>query len=244
LSYIQFVSETSHVDSRTLRERTTAHVRRMVVYGEIRPGEHVVEVPLSKTLGVSRGTLRESLRALESEGLLVADGSGHLLVRQLSSARVLEVYEIREALEVIAAARVARRTDVALPVAELRQTLAPLQDPGLGFAEQIDADMRFHQKLCEVSGNQTLLESWNRLLGQIEMIIIDTGPIRASGRMRYDDHDTIVSAIATGDPIYAEAAVRAHMRAFCNAYVADAIARETRVPSLDQPPEQPSHTNA
>lgn len=223
------------VDSRTLRERTAAQIRRMVVYGEIRPGEHVVEVPLSKGLGVSRGTLREALRGLEAEGLLVGDGNGHLLVRELSSSRVLEIYEVREALEAIAASRVARSTDAAVHVAELRQMLSPLREPDLGFAEQIEADMGFHQKLCQLSGNPTLLESWNRLRGQIEMIIIGAGPIRASGRMRYDDHDAIVTAIESGDAAYAEAAVRAHMRAFCKAYVTDAITRESRAPRLDQP---------
>lgn len=220
-----------HVDSRTLRERTTADLRRMVVNGEIRPGEHLIEVALSKVFGVSRGTLREALRGLEAEGLLVADGSGHLLVTEPGSSRVLEIYEVREALEVIAASRVARSTDAAVHVAELRQTLAPLRDPDLGFAEQIDADMRFHQKLCQLSGSQTLLESWSRLRGQIEMIIIGAGPIRASGRMRYDDHDAIVSAIESGDTAYVEAAVRAHMRTYCKAYVADVVIRESRAPS-------------
>lgn len=221
------MAKTPQADRRTLRERTTAQIRRMIVNGEIRPGEHVIEVRLSQAFGVSRGTLREALRRLEAEGLLIGDGSGHLLVTELSSSRVLEIYEVREALEAIAASRVARSTDAAVHVAELRQALAPLREPDLGFAEQIDADMRFHQKLCRLSGNQALLESWNRLRGQIEMIIIGAGPILASRRMRYDDHDAIVSAIETGDTAYAEAAVRAHMRAFCRAYVTDAIERES-----------------
>lgn len=232
LSYSRAMAKTPQPDRRTLRERTAADIRQMVVDGAIKPGEHVREVPLSKSFGVSRGTLREALRGLEAEGLLVADGSGHLLVTELSSSRVLEIYEVREALEVIAASRVARSTNAAVHVAELRQALAPLRDPDLGFAEQIEADMGFHQKLCQLSGNQSLLESWNRLRGQIEMIIIGAGPIRASGRMRYDDHDAIVSAIESGDNTYAEAAVRAHMRAFCKAYVEDAITRESRARPL------------
>lgn len=220
------MAKVARLDSRTLRERSTSQIRQMVVAGRLEPGEHIVEVRLSEDLGVSRSTLRESLRALEVEGLLVGDGRGHLLVRKLSSRQVLEVFEVREALEVVAATRVAQRLDVAVAVAKLRQSLDPLRDTSLGFAQQIEYDLGFHRLLCELSGNDTLLESWQRLMGQLEMVIVGAGPIRAADRMRYEEHDVIVAAIETGDITHAEATVRSHMRTFCKAYVADAIQRE------------------
>ena len=156
----------------------------------------------------------------------MGDGRGHLSVRKLSPLQVMEVFEVRASLEVLAATKLSQRRDRAIAAANLRRVLAPLKDPELDFARQIEFDLGFHARMCEPSGNATLLESWRRLIGQLEMVIIAAGPIRASDRIRYDEHEVIVAAIETGKVAHTERVVRAHMDAFCGAYVADAIERE------------------
>ncbi|MEV6591830.1 GntR family transcriptional regulator [Streptomyces acidicola] len=206
----------------TLRERCTAYVREQIISGVLRPGEHIVEVTLSGELGVSRGTLRESLRPLEVEGLIISDGRGHMHVRELSRQEICEVFEVREALEVLAATKLAQRADRAESAAELRGLLEPLKGPGLSFGAQIELDLAFHSRLCELTGNDTLSAVWGRLIGQIEMIIIAAGPARAADRMRYADHVAIVDAIETGDPVHVATVVSAHMADFSRRYEGDA----------------------
>ena len=212
------------LDRSTLRERCTGFVRERIVSGAMPPGTHIREAPLSGELGVSRGTLREALRPLETEGLLVSDGRGHMLVRELSAREILEVFEVRQALEALAASELAERDDRATIVAELRGLLVPLRSGELGFGKQIELDLRFHAHLCELTGNLTLVATWRRLIGQIEMIIIAAGPGRAVDRMRYADHIAIVDAIETGDSAHAAAVVSAHMNDFARKYVGDAHA--------------------
>ena len=215
-------------DRSTLRERTTGFIREQVISGALRPGQHIKEVVLSDELGVSRGTVRESLRPLEAEGLLVTDGRGHMLVRQLSPSEILEVFEVREALEILAATKLARSPQHEDIAAELRGMLEPLRDPGTPFARQIELDIAFHARVCELTGSATLLASWSRLIGQIEMMIVAAGPERAADRMRYQEHVAIADAIASGDVGHVVETVTAHMSDFSHRYVGDALADEVQ----------------
>jgi len=217
-------------DRSTLRERCTSFVREQIIIGELRPGEHIKESELSRTMGVSRGTLRESLRPLEAEGLVVNDGRGHSHVRQLSSKEILDVFEVREALEILAATKLAERDDRAASAADLRGRLDPLASGGLSFARQIEIDLAFHARICELTGSETLLVSWSRLIGQIEMMIIAAGPRRAADRMRRQEHVAIADAIETGDRDHVARVVSAHMTEFAQKYVGDALADEIRAP--------------
>ena len=219
----------SKLDGRTLRERCTAYVRDQIISGALKPGEHIKEIPLSEEVGVSRGTLRESLRPLEAEGLLVGDGRGHMLVRQLSSKEILEVFEVRKVLEVLAASKLARRQERGRIAAELRELLSPLQESDIPFDRQIALDVAFHARICELTGSETLITSWNRLIGQIEMMIIAAGPQRASDRMRYDEHVALADAIETGDPEHVAEVVASHMDDFARKYVGDALADEVKI---------------
>ncbi|WP_433516783.1 GntR family transcriptional regulator [Nonomuraea sp. CA-143628] len=223
------------LDRSTLRERCTAFVRERIISGGLRPGEHIVEASLSRELGVSRGTLRESLRPLEAEGLIVSDGRGHMLVRELLSGEILEVFEVREALEVLAATKLAKREDRLAIAAELRQLLVPLRSLDLAFGKQIELDLGFHARLVQLVGSETLMSTWGRLIGQIEMMIIAAGPQRAADRMRYAEHVAIADAIETGDPAHVAAVVSAHMGDYCRKYIEDALADESRAKEISSP---------
>lgn len=211
----------STFDKRTLRERCTQHVRDQIISGAIKPGEHLKEMHLSEELGVSRGTLREALRPLELEGLIVDDGKRHMRVRQLTSQEILDLFEVRSSLETLAARKIVtsdRRKEI---TDELRRDLEALKDPDLEFAQQLELDLKFHERLCDLAGNPQLLAAWRNLIGQIEMMIIAAGPTKASARMRFDEHIQIVEAIESGDQEEAAVTLRDHMNDFCSRYVGD-----------------------
>ncbi|MEV6591821.1 GntR family transcriptional regulator [Streptomyces acidicola] len=221
------VRDAGPFDRRSLRERCIAYLRDQIVSGALQPGEHVREVQLSDTLGVSRGTLREALRPLEAEGLLVNEGNGRMRVRKLSPQEIAEVFEVRTALEILAATKLAESPRRAEYADALEQKIARLREPDLGFSERIETDLGFHALLCELTGNGTLSRSWLQLTSQIRMMIIAAGPDRAVGRMRYEEHLPIVAAIRTGDAQAVRETLTSHMGDFTRRYVGDAHARTT-----------------
>ncbi|MEV6041423.1 FCD domain-containing protein [Nonomuraea sp. NPDC052116] len=95
----------------------------------------------------------------------------------------------------------------------------------LGFGERIEADLGFHASLCELTGNSTLSAAWRQLIGQIRMMITATGPDRAMGRMRYEEHLPIIDAIRSGDVDAVRETLTSHMSDFSQRYVSDALAR-------------------
>ena len=208
-------------DKRTLRERCTHHIRDLIITGRIGPGDHLVETRLSEELGVSRGTLREALRPLQIEGLLVDDGRGHLSVRSITPQEIREVFQVRAALEVLAARMLSGRDDREQVARELRSAIEPLKDPALDFGDQIRVDLGFHELLCRATGNTTLVAHWRQLIGQIEMMIIAVGSDRGASRMRYEDHIGIVDAIASGDAARAQDVVGRHFDEFATRYLLD-----------------------
>ena len=202
----------TRLDRTSLREQCRELLRARIVDGTIPPGERLVEITLSKHLQVSRGTLREALRHLEQEGLVVSDERGRMRVRTLTARDVVEVYDVRTALETTAAIHVAQSPDRDHHVAELRRCLEPLRAEEAHLAETIEHDLEFHRRLCELSGNRTLLDTWTHLLSRIRATIVAAGPSVAPGLATWKRHSVIVEAIAGGD----EAAIREvlfeHMR--------------------------------
>jgi DNA-binding GntR family transcriptional regulator len=93
----------------TLKQRAYIHVRRQVLAGTFGSGGRVSEWALSRELGMSRGPVREAVNQLISEGLLVQQPGFGTFVRRAGRAEVIELCDLRLALEVAAADRAARR---------------------------------------------------------------------------------------------------------------------------------------
>ena len=77
--------------------------------------------------------------------------------------------------------------------------------------ERIESDLEFHRTLCRLTGNETLLHSWESLEGSIRMSIMFAGIERAVKNMSVDRHHDIVAAIETGDATLARTTVLEHM---------------------------------
>lgn len=86
-------------DAPTLRELTTRKLREAILSLRFRPGEHLVERTLCEQTGVSRSSIREALRHLESEGLVERQGARGLFVASVSADEARQIYEVRAALE-------------------------------------------------------------------------------------------------------------------------------------------------
>lgn len=198
----------------TLRERALDALRGRVISGRLEPGYHLSEVDLAASFGISRGTVREALRHLQQEGLVVADARGRLRVRGVSGAEVVALYEVRTALESLAVRRVMSLTgdERARAVVRLDEALRQLQATAGDVPAQVEADLALHQTLCEVSGNPILVTTWQGIEGLVRATIYRSGPEEALVAMGPDRHREIIDALARLTPDEAVALLEHHMQ--------------------------------
>jgi DNA-binding GntR family transcriptional regulator len=188
------------VDRLSLRERVLQELREGILSGRLPVGTRLLEVQISKELGVSRGTVREAFRHLQEEGLLTSESRGSVYVRTLSPKEVREIYAVRAALEGLAAHNVASRPDRETAVEALRVALQGFEaTTGQSFGELLKVDLEFHQLLCTLSENATLLGTWQRLSGLIRASLISAGPQFVMPLQTVSHHTEMVDAIAQGD---------------------------------------------
>lgn len=200
------------VDRRSLRERSVQEIRASIANGFLRPGEQLVEMKLSQELGVSRGTVREALRTLEEEGLITSAGRGPVYVRSLSPVEVREIYALRAAIEGLAAHTAAIQPDRTAITGALRRALAAFDlCENLLFSERVEIDLAFHELLCELSGNKTLVGAWRRLSGPIRAALSTAGQGAVHGFQTVGHHVTVVDAVEQGDAGAARIGLELHL---------------------------------
>lgn len=200
------------LEKTSLREQALTALRRAITTGQLSPGTHLVETDLSEALQISRGTLREAMRQLQQEGLISAGARGRLSVRHLDAKEIKDIFDVRAALESLAASALAARPDRADAVTELRNAVADMERwAASNLEDRIEADLKFHRTLCHLSGNETLLHSWSSLEGSIRMSIMFAGVDRALKNMDAKRHYEIVDAIESGEVDKSASAVRSHM---------------------------------
>lgn len=194
----------------TLRESVIDQLRIAIGDGTLAAGTHLAEVDLSSSLGVSRATLREALRQLQQEGLLVQDQRGRVSVRCLTGSEVHDIFEVRTGLEQIAIGRLCVLPDREPVVAALRGKLDRLNYQ-VSLAEDLDADLNFHGTMCELAGNQALYQAWSNISGLVRVTMITAGPKPARENMEFERHRPIVDLIAAGDATAAHRFLAEHM---------------------------------
>lgn len=183
----------------TLRESALLELRNAITTGALESGRHLGEIELSNSLGVSRGTLREALRHLQQEGLVMQDGRGRVSVKQMTPDDIRNLFEVRTGLEAMALTRLCAKSDRSTAVTELRALLDELRLHESDLLEGMNADLRFHEALCRLSGNTVLENSWRSLSGLVRLAMISAGPSRARANMAYERHAPIVQFIEEGD---------------------------------------------
>ncbi|WP_026537901.1 GntR family transcriptional regulator [Arthrobacter sp. 9MFCol3.1] len=200
------------LEKKSLREQALSALRTAITSGELEPGRHLVETELSDMLQISRGTLREALRQLEQEGLLSAGPRGRLSVRHLDGKEIRDIFAVRAALESLAVRTLCELPDRASVITSLRSAVEAMAAAAeASLEERIESDLEFHRTLCRLTGNETLLHSWESLEGSIRMSIMFAGIERAVKNMSVDRHHDIVAAIETGNATLARTTVLEHM---------------------------------
>lgn len=156
---------------------------------------------MARDIGISRGTLREALRNLEQEGMLVSLPHRGTFVRRFTAQEAAELQEVRLSLEVTAACRVAA---IWSPEIEsfLEDRLGALSRAYFGplpFPDRLRADLRFHEAICESCGNRTLLEVWRSLIGNITVMVLNVGAERMTQLQDPGQHQPLIDALSSRD---------------------------------------------
>ena len=158
------------VEDYTLRAQVARRILEMVTGGHYLPGERLTETALAEQLQVSRAPLREAIRELADQGILINRPYRDLRVRPVSAKDLEELYSLRTALEQFAF-RLAwsRRSAEALRDLEERYgVLIEVQERGDRAAAN-ERELAFHSWVYELTGHALLLSHWRRLAPLVQI---------------------------------------------------------------------------
>lgn len=202
-----------------LRELVTEEIRRRILTGVLAPGERLVEDRLGGTLGVSRNPVREAIRVLATEGFVEVTPRRGAAVARPSPRQAEELFDVRMALEGLAAGRAAARraSDTARRLHGLLEAgRDAVRDRKIG--EVADLNTEFHTAIAEESGNQYLATLIRPVLRRAQWVFLQTVRDRASHS--WTEHQGICEAIVSGDEATAQARATAHVAAARHSYLA------------------------
>lgn len=152
-----------------LREVVFESVRGAIISGVLKPGERLMEVQLAEKLGVSRTPIREAIRKLELEGLVIMMPRKGAYVADLSLKDITDVLEIRAALEGLASGLAALRiTDEEIEELELTALQFHKAIEADDFENIVLKDIEFHDRIFKATRNEKLLQITNNLREQVQ----------------------------------------------------------------------------
>ena len=196
---------------RPLRHDAYAALYEAILLGHLPPGERLVEAEIARQMGISRGPLREAIRQLEQDGLVEYRPRRGAVVAELTRERVLDAYSARVELEGFAARLAAQRMTPAdtARLAGLCDVMQRCAEHG-DSAGLLQADVKFHQAICEISGNRVLLRLWTSL-GPHAWTLFSGAQQRGYGLAALATrHRAVLAALQSGDAVRAEQAAREH----------------------------------
>jgi DNA-binding GntR family transcriptional regulator len=206
------------VKPETVTSQTAAKIRQAISSGRFRPGERLVESNLCQLMGVSRTTIRETLRRLEAEQLVVNSPNVGPSVAVIDWKAAEQIYEVRALLEGEAAALCAQRVSPEI-LAEIRRALEGFeqaveqQDP----EERVHTTEAFYEAILRGCGNDVLADSVMRLNARVSLLRATS--MSRSGRATESAAELrrMYSEIAKGDSEGARTAAKEHVRSAASA---------------------------
>ncbi len=183
-----------------LGAEVTRALRQAILTGRYRSGDHVTEAEIAQQMRVSHGPVREALRELESEDLVVIEPHRGAFVKSFSADDIRDVCQFRAAIETAAvnlALPALTESDFGFLESLIQQMRQAGQDAELDVL--IELDMEFHRWLCERSGNRRMYEAWLRLISPIRLFLSIAVPSYLSPQETAESHAPIVAALRAGD---------------------------------------------
>lgn len=196
-----------------LRDLVFHTLRRAIMQGNLKPGERLMEIKLANRMGVSRTPIREAIRMLELEGLVVMIPRKGAQVAKITEKDLRDVLEVRMGLEMMAVNFAATRiTDeqVAALFQASRQFERAVKDDNL--TEIAEADVHFHDVVYEATGNARLVQILNNLREQMYRYRIEYLKGSEIRQSLVKEHDSLCEKLKMRDVEGAREIMESHIR--------------------------------
>lgn len=199
----------------TVADSVYAWIKNAIIQGEFRPGEHLTQETLTKKLGVSRTPIRDAIKRLEAEGLLITKPRCGAIVFSMTQDNLRELYEIRILLEQYCGVKSCQKA-TSEEIRQIEQANLNMYKTLGSLREFMRYDREFHYLLCKLSGCTNTLEIleglWNKsdsyksIYYSIEGRCLDT----------LQEHTAIVQAIKDKDKERLKEKIADHLRDVVN----------------------------
>lgn len=195
-----------------LRDVVFNTLRKAILTGSLKPGERLMEVHLANKLGVSRTPIREAIRKLELEGLVVMIPRRGAEVAQITEKSLNDVLEVRKALDALSVELACERITEE-EIEELKTACEEFEQATRGKDASViaKADVKLHDIIVNATGNQRLLQLVNNLSEQMYRYRFVYIKDDSQHEKLIEEHKEIYASILTRDKERASAAARLHI---------------------------------
>ncbi len=179
-----------------LRDVVFTTLRQAILRGELKPGERLMEIQLANKLGVSRTPIREAIRKLELEGLVLMIPRKGAEVAEITEKNLRDVLEVREALEVLAVQLACEKMNeeqierLKIASKEFEETLVEND-----ITQIAEADVRFHDVVYEATDNKRLVQLLNNLREQMYRYRVEYLKRETVRQTVVEEHEELIQAI-------------------------------------------------
>ena len=204
------MAEVGQIQREMLSSKIKDLILELILEGELRPGDRLVETKISRELGVSQSPTREAIRDLATAGFLEIEPYRGARVRQFTMGDFLDYMEVRGELEAIAAARAAARITT-IEIEEMKSLLSEMHQRGeRGDAHgQAMKNTEFHRIVVRAAGSEVLERVWTMLEPFARTYV--TAMVPGIDLVWLGDrHGAIVEALEKGDSDLAASVMRQH----------------------------------
>ena len=196
-----------------LRDVVFKTLRQAILTGELKPGERLMEIHLANKLGVSRTPIREAIRQLELEGLVIMVPRKGAQVASITEKSLTDVLEVRLALEKLAVELACKRItyeqkEILNEKRLVFEDLAGTDDAGM-IAK---ADVEFHDAIFDATGNMRLGQMVNNLAEQMYRYRFEYIKDKDGHQKLVEEHRRICDAIVNGDMEAATKEISTHIK--------------------------------
>lgn len=200
-----------------LRDIVFQTLRKAILNGELEPGERLMETQLGEKLGVSRTPIREAIRKLELEGLVIMVPRKGAQVAQFTGKDIQDVLEVRASLEALAAKLACKHMDersflkLQLIIAEYEY--AAKEDD---IEVMIQKDIEFHDTIACASQNEKLIQLYNNMREQVQRYRITYLKNTEESNVVIAEHNEMLAALKNRDSDLASKLATEHIETQCS----------------------------
>jgi len=200
-------------DSLPLRDLVFITIRQAILRGDLEPGEKLMEVALANQLGVSRTPVREAMRKLELEGLLVMQPGKSAQVASITEKDMKDVLELRCSLDAFSVKLAMERmkSDVIFKLKQANKEFEKAVE-SKEVLRIVEADVKYHDIIYNATENNRLVQMISNLREQMYRYRLEYIKDTSNHQMLIKEHDEIIRLMASGDVVAAQKMMMQHIQ--------------------------------